>query len=90
MIRRAAAWLLARLLPGPRVHPEFLAAGDRARLERLTGRKLGPCVPVDFDWRAMAWEARFAEILDGPEGDVEEAFLVMVTGWFRDDSGSAA
>jgi hypothetical protein len=39
-------WFLDRLFPPPRVHPGFLDACERARLERVTGRELGPSVPV--------------------------------------------
>lgn len=65
MIRRAVARLFARLLRGPRVHPEFLAECDRARLERLTGRGLGPCVPVEQpgDWELWERELWFARRL---------------------------
>lgn len=45
---RVARWLMSLAL-GPRVSPAFVAECDRARLEHLSGRDLGPSVPVDPD-----------------------------------------
>jgi hypothetical protein len=97
VIRRAAAWLLARILPRQRVHPAFLAACDRARLERLTGRELGPSVPVDDEavelwpyevpdhcWREMAREARRAEVKGAPMGDINEVLAGLELRFFQD------
>lgn len=79
MRRRLAAvaeWLVIRV--APRVDPAFLAACDRARIERVTGRPLEPAETPH--WRELAFAARFEEILNAPAGDVDDAFAVIVSG----------
>lgn len=85
MIRRLrllAAWL--RELR----HLRWLEHGRAWGSDGEVPVSLWPSVPVDEamrPWQELAWEARFDEVRDAPDDDIEDAFRSMTTGWFTDD-----